>query len=114
MAAAWDGVKVLDVRHSGELTNSIAGEPFHIEITVDTNGLGRDLGLEMVVYRQQDGEESLSRIEQFKVVKEEGNVLTFELKTKLRDAGVFRYGFRLYPVNPELPHRQDFAFTRWI
>ena len=114
VAAAWDGVKVLDVRHSGELTNSIAGEPFHIEITVDTNGLGRDLGLEMVVYRQQDGEESLSRIEQFKVVKEEGNVLTFELKTKLRDAGVFRYGFRLYPVNPELPHRQDFAFTRWI
>ena len=114
VASEWDGVKVLDVRHSGELNNSIAGEPIHIEVTVDTNGIGRDLGLEMVVYRQQDGQESLSRIEPFKVVKEDGNVLTYELKTKLRDAGVFRYGFRLYPKNAELPHRQDFAFTRWI
>ena len=72
MAAEWNDVKVLDVRHSGELTNSIAGEPVHIEVVVDTNGIGRDLGLEMVVYRQQDGTETLSRVEQFKVVKEEG------------------------------------------
>ena len=40
--------------------------------------------------------------------------MTFELTTKVRDAGVFRYGFRLYPKNAELPHRQDFAYTRWI
>ena len=37
-----------------------------------------------------------------------------DMITKMRDAGVFRYGFRVYPNNPELPHRQDFAFTRWI
>ena len=114
VAAAWDGIKVLNVLHSGELSNSITGEPVHIEVTVDTNGLGRDLALEMVVYRQKDGCESFVRTEQFNVVKEEGNVLTYELKTKLRDAGVFRYGFRLYPKNAELPHRQDFAFTHWI
>ena len=33
---------------------------------------------------------------------------------KLRDPGVFRFGYRLYPVNPNLPHRQDFAYVRWI
>ena len=81
---------------------------------VDTNGIGRDLGLEMVVYRQENGGEHLSRTEQFKVVKQEGNVVTYELTTKVRDAGVFRYGFRLYPKNADLPHRQDFAYTRWI
>ena len=94
--------------------SSVAGEPFHIEVIIDTNGIGRDLGLEMVVYQQEDGKEKLSRIDQFKIVKQEGDNVTYELTTKVRDAGVFRYGFRLYPKNAELPHRQDFAYTRWI
>ena len=114
VVAAWDGIKVLEVRHSGELNTSLAGDPFHVEVVVDTNGIGRDLGLEMVVYRQENGAEHLSRTEQFKIVKQEGNIVTYELTTKVRDAGVFRYGFRLYPKNAELPHRQDFAYTRWI
>ncbi|MDE6157154.1 MAG: DUF3417 domain-containing protein, partial [Muribaculaceae bacterium] len=114
VASEWDGIRIVDIRHSGEISSSLTGEPFRIEITVDTNGIGRDLGLEMVVYRQADGKENLARIDQFKVVKQEGNVLTYELSTKIKDAGVFRYGFRLYPKNVELPHRQDFAFTRWI
>ena len=114
VAEAWDGIKVLELRHSGELNNTITGEPFHVEVVVDTNGIGRDLGLEMVVYRQEDGKEQLHRIDQFKVVKQEGNIVTYELTTKVRDAGVFRYGFRLYPKNAELPHRMDFAYTRWI
>ena len=114
VAAAWDGIKVLEVRHSGELNSTITGEPFHVEVVVDTNGIGRDLGLEMVVYRQEDGKENLSRIDQFKVVKQEGDNVTYELTTKVRDAGVFRYGFRLYPKNAELPHRRDFAYTMWI
>ena len=46
VAAAWDGIKVLEVRHSGELNSTITGEPFHVEVVVDTNGIGRDLGLE--------------------------------------------------------------------
>ena len=114
VASEWDGIRVLDVRHSGEMASGIAGESYRIEAVIDTNGIGRDLGLEMVVYRQEDGHESLARTEQFKVVKEEGNVLTYELSTKMKDAGVFRYGFRLYPKNVELPHRQDFAYTLWF
>ena len=114
VAAAWDGIKVFDIRHSGELQSSITGEPFRVEIIIDTNGIGRDLGVELVVYRQEDGNEHLWMTSEFKVVKEEGNVLTYELSAKLKDPGVFRYGFRIFPKNAELPHRQDFAFTRWI
>ena len=61
---------MLEVRHSSELNNTITGEPFHIEVIIDTNGIGRDLGLEMVVYQQEDGKEKLSRIDQFKIVKQ--------------------------------------------
>ncbi len=114
VAQAWDGVKVVNFTHSGELNASNTGDSFHVEVTVDTNGLERDLGLELVVFRQEDGVESFVRTEQFKVVKQEGNQVTYDLTSKMRDAGVFRYGFRIYPKNPELPHRQDFAYTRWI
>ena len=114
VAKLWDGVKVVDMRHSGEITNGITGEPFHVEVTLDTNGLGRDLGVEMVVFRQIDGQEHLNRVVPLKVVKQDGDNVTYELTDKVNDAGVFRYGFRIYPKNAELPHRQDFAYTRWI
>ena len=114
VAAAWDGVKVLDVRRTTDLVNNITGEPYRVEVVVDTNGIGRDLHLEEVIYRTEDGQEFLHQTLQFKVIKEEGNILTYELHDKVRDAGIFRYGYRLYPWNENLPHREDFAFVRWI
>lgn len=113
VAAAWDGIKVFDIETS-DITNSTTGTDYTVRAIVDTNGLGKDLGLELVVYKNMDGEEKFCYTKPFDVIKEEGNVLTYQLNAKLKDAGVFRYGYRLYPVNPALPHRMDFAYTRWI
>ena len=113
VAAAWDGIKVFDIQAS-DITNSTTGNDFATRAIIDTNGLCKDLGLEMVVYKKEDGEEKFWYTKPFDVVKEEGNVLTYQLNMKLKDAGVFRYGYRLYPKNPNLPHRMDFAYTRWI
>ena len=110
----WGGIKVFDIKQHGELVNTATGAAFKVEAIIDTNGLGDDLGLEMVTYRLEDGEEKFEGARNFKVVKKEGNVYTYELDTKVKDAGVFRYGFRLYPKNDKLAHRQDFAITRWI
>lgn len=113
VAAAWDGIKVFDIE-TPDISNSVTGTDFTVRAIVDTNGLGKDLGLELVVYKTMDGEEKFCYTQPFDVIKEEGNVLTYQLNAKLKDAGVFRYGYRLYPVNPALPHRMDFAYTRWI
>lgn len=110
---AWDGIKVekLDI---SQPQLQATGQKYNITAVIDTNGLGKDLGLEYVSYRVEDGVEHLFETKPFKVVKEDGNVLTYQLDEKLREAGVYRYGFRLYPINPNLPHRQDFAYVRWI
>ena len=113
VAAAWDGIKVESLETS-DLSNHTSGKNFTAQAVVDTNGLGKDLGLELVIYKNADGEEKFVGTEPFKVVKTDGNVLTYQLHSKFRGAGVFRYGFRLYPNNAALPHRQDFAYTRWI
>lgn len=115
VAAAWDGIKVFDVIVNDESNgNAVAGQKYSVQIIVDTNGLGRDIAIENVIYKQEDGEDKLWSKVDFEVVKEEGNVLTYELKSTLTDAGVFRFGYRIYPKNEALPHRQDFAFSRWV
>ena len=112
-AAAWDGIKVFDVE-SSDVANSVTGTDYTVRAIIDANGLGRNLGLELVVYKKEGNEENFAYTKEFDVIKEEGNVLTYQLNAKLKDAGVFRYGFRLFPKNADLPHRMDFAYTRWI
>lgn len=109
----WNGINVvsLDIK---EANPNLTGEKLDVTAVIDTNGIGKDLGLEYVSYRVEDGVEHLYETKQFKVTKTDGNVLTYHLDDKVRDTGVFRYGFRLYPINPNLAHRQDFAFVRWI
>ncbi|PWB11979.1 alpha-glucan family phosphorylase [Paramuribaculum intestinale] len=109
----WNGINVvsLDIK---EANPNLTGEKLDVTAVIDTNGIGKDLGLEYVSYRVEDGVEHLYETKQFKVTKTDGNVLTYHLDEKVRDTGVFRYGFRLYPINPNLAHRQDFAFVRWI
>lgn len=113
VVAAWDGIKVLDFQADGPIASS-TGQTYNVKAVIDTNGLGRSIGLEFVVYRVKDGEEHLYETKQFTVTKEDNGILTYELHDKSHDAGVFRYGFRLYPTNPNLAHRQDFAYVRWI
>ena len=47
-------------------------------------------------------------------MKREGDIYTYELKSHIREAGVYRFAFRMYPDNALLPHRQDFAYVRWF
>lgn len=113
VASLWDGIKVFDVI-TGEKTNTITGDKLNTRIIVDTNGIGRDLRIEAVFYRQENGEEKLCEVRQFDIVKEEGNVITYDLSEDINNAGVYRYAYRIYPYNPALPHRMDFAYTRWV
>ncbi len=114
VATAWDGIKVFDIQAPNDLAGSVTGRKFDVTAIIDTNGLGKDLGLEMVIYKVENGEERFWKTIDFKVIKEEGDVLTYELHSTVYDPGVFRIGYRLYPKNTNLPHRMDFAYTRWI
>jgi maltodextrin phosphorylase len=47
-------------------------------------------------------------------VKTEGNHYTFEATFDATVAGAYKYAVRMYPKNALLPHRQDFAYVKWI
>lgn len=111
----WDNVLAVDVQLSESLNNSTNdGEPIEATIKLDTAGLGKDLGVELVIYREEDGQQKFHRVIPFDVVAEEGDVLTYHMKQNTKDSGVFRFGIRVFPWNEKLPHRQDFAYMKWI
>ena len=115
VAAAWDGIKVLEVSNSQDVTpGHSTGEEYTSTIKIDANGLAGDVAIELVINRVQDGETTFVGKHPMKEVARDGQIVTFSITDKYKDAGVFRYSYRLYPCNPELPHRQDFAFVRWI
>ena len=51
---------------------------------------------------------------EFDLVRTEGSKLYFETSKQLNDPGTHQYGLRVYPKNPDLPHRMDFAYMKWI
>ncbi len=117
VASKWDSVEILSSEFHDESGNNgvcRAGDRFTAKAVINTRGLGDSLGVEIVIYKDQDGESKYFKREDLKVVKRDGEILTFELKDQLREAGIYRFAFRMYPKNAELPHRQDFAYVRWF
>lgn len=116
VASKWNDLQVLDVKiEDGEAGKAMsAGTPISITAKIDTKGLGDAVGVEMVIYREHDGESEYAGRESFDIVKREGSVYTYKLQSNARNAGVFRYALRMYPNNADLPHRQDFAYLRWF
>ena len=90
------------------------GVTLEANVTIDTAGIGKDLLMELVVYRENDGVTKFFKADPFTISKVDGNVVTYSFKHKVKDAGLFKYAFRAYPWNANLPHRQDFAYILWI
>ena len=79
------------------------------------HSLSNAVGLELVTtYTTADGKQHVYSVEPFSVIKKEGNLYTFQVKHSLSNAGSFKVSYRMFPKNPELPHRQDFCYVRWF
>ena len=118
VAEHWDSFQVESFTCSQDLAidGPVVGKEYNFNLVIDRHELKGMLGVEMVVTKENPDNHQLELLatEQFKLIKEEGSKLFFELKTALSEAGLHKMGFRVYPVNKELPHRMDFAFVRWI
>ena len=118
VAEHWDSFQVESFTCSQDLAidGPVVGKEYNFNLVIDRHELKGMLGAEMVVTKENPDNHQLELLatEQFKLIKEEGSKLFFELKTASSKAGLHKMGFRVYPVNKELPHRMDFAFVRWI
>ena len=118
VAEKWNDIKVLSVDiNDGQSPSGSAlssGHSVFVKCVIDTAGIGDSLGVELVRYRDHDGNAEFVGTLPLKTVGHEGNIYTYEYDHKLENVGAFRYSLRMYPKNKDLPHRMDFAYTRWF
>ena len=117
VAERWDQIRVVSADKPEALIQGLpmAGQKYNIRIVIDEAGLEDAIGLELVTLStDKDGVDHIYSVEPFKVTGHQGNEYTFELQHMLNNAGSFKVGYRMFPKNDLLPHRQDFCFVRWL
>ena len=117
VSAAWDQVRVVDVQRVTINKEAVyVGEKYHFEVKLDVANLQpEDIGVEMVIAQQIVGGQSVNVIRtiQLERVKTEGSLVTYTLDYTPDETGTFDVALRVYPSNPNLPHRMDFALVKW-
>ncbi len=117
VVAKWDSIEVVSCDKEEELKNGgiESGKEYTVTYVIDEKGLNDAVGLELVTtYTTADGKQHVYSVEPFSVIKKEGDLYTFQTKHSMSNAGSFKVAYRMFPKNPELPHRQDFCYVRWF
>lgn len=118
VASKWESLEVVKVEFNPnqKMNFNNGNKEVYGRIVIDKKDLRCDLGVECVVVDHDSANNNPHFIEsyEFDPIKTEGSLLYFETRKALNDPGTHQYGLRVYPKNPDLPHRMDFAYVRWI
>lgn len=117
VASKWDNINIIsvDVNGNESQNTAVSGIKNDIIVKVDTAGLEDSIGIEMVtIATDNEGKEYVYNVSPFEVSGHDGNNTIYHLVSKIDNAGSFKYAYRLYPKNSELPHRQDFCYVKWF
>ncbi|MBR0362005.1 MAG: alpha-glucan family phosphorylase, partial [Paraprevotella sp.] len=117
VAEKWDDIEIVSTEKCEALINGQieSGQDYKIKVVVDEKGLNDAIGIELVtLHTDKDGKERIYSVEPLNMVKQEGNLYTFECVHTINNAGSFKVAYRMYPKNEEIPHRQDFCYVKWF
>ncbi|MBR6036385.1 MAG: alpha-glucan family phosphorylase [Bacteroidaceae bacterium] len=115
VAERWDSIRVVSAEWDFPATGGEAGAKYNLKYVIDEQGLNDAVGLEKVnVFINKDGEEKVFSVEPLTMTGHEGNNYTFEATLTPRQFGQYKSAVRMYPKNPNLPHRQDFCYLKWL
>ena len=116
VAERWDNIHVVSKEADTLVDGVETGTPYKLQYVIDEQGLNDAIGLELVALKgnQEGDDHKLYSVHEFKMVKQEGNLYTFETEIEPAKAGAYRVCVRMYPKNANLPHRQDFGYIKWL
>jgi starch phosphorylase len=115
IASKWNEIEVKQIIIPDTLVHDPhVGEIYPLRIVLDTHNLNdKGIGVELVVVKS-NAKEHLFDVKELALTKTEGSIMYFNLDYQMNMAGTFKYAFRMFPKNEDLPHRQDFCYVRWI
>ena len=114
VAERWDSIYVVS-KNEDALQDLSTGHKVKVSYTIDEQGLNNAIGLELVFLNNAPVDDvNIHKVIPFKLVKTEGNNYTFEATLKPVRLVAYKWAVRMFPKNDLLPHRQDFAYVKWI
>ncbi len=117
VSAVWDKVQVLDVKQINMGKEAIyVGNMYRYEVTVDIAGLRpEDIGVEMVMAKQIETGHGVKVIStsELSIERVDGSRILYSLDLTPERTGSYDVALRVFPKNPKLPHRMDFALVKW-
>lgn len=114
----WEGVQAQDSSFPDTAGNQLLlGKKYTQEIIINGRGLHpEELGCELVITQAKKENDDVEVVDSqmMQFISQEGELLKFKIEILPIRAGIFNYGIRLFPKHPEIEHRQDFCFVKWV
>jgi len=115
---SWESIEILSTKTPDVLKEPImVGQEYRCEVAVDLNELSPDdIGVEFLVVEilSENGQMKLHDHKEFRLAGVSGRTAIYEVTLLPFKTGAFEFGIRMFPKNPNLPHRQDFNLVKWI
>ncbi len=114
---AWPAIELVNLETPDTFNRSLPlGQLFEAKATLNLHELKpADVGVELVFFtRKIETELDLVSRHELAFVASDGTQATYACSVPTSAAGVFEYGFRLFPKHALLPHRMDFGLVRWL
>lgn len=114
---SWQAIELVDLQAPDTFNRSLPlGEKFDATATLNLQDLKpEDVGVEVVFYKRKSEKElEFLFVQEMELKDKKATEAVFTCSFVPRTAGVFEYGFRLFPKHAMLPHRQDFGLVRWL
>ena len=114
---AWDAIEVLDAQVMDTDNHPLpTGKPFEASIKLFLGSLTpEEVGVEVVFFKRMSENELVPQLAQELNKRDtNGHTATYHCKLDPKMSGVYEYGFRLFPKNDLLAHRQDLNLVQWL
>jgi len=117
ISRVWNAIEVKSIDIADGITNKMKiGQVYPCSVYLDLKGLScTEVGLELVITENADQQPSRI-IETLELAAQncDGTICCYKLDFYPNHPGSFNYGFRIFPKNENLAHRQDFRYVKWI
>lgn len=113
----WNDIEVLELSMSDPVKDPVnPGEKYYGKLLIDIKDIQpENIGVEVVITESSaEGKKNIIQIEPLEMNKFDEGKAEFSIVITPPGPGNYDFAFRLFPQHEDLPHRQDFAYVRWI
>lgn len=119
VAEQWHQLEVTSIEDSGlsglQSGGRAIGQAAIIQVKLNRGTLPCSLDVELVIAEENKaGQLSLVDRKSLNLIAHDSLNETYQLELRNTTPGSYKHAIRILPHHSELPHRQDFAYVRWI